>query len=92
MFFGWVVLWLLAKKSSLKLQDKLLYFSLGTAFGVLIEFLQSSMHLGRSFEFDDIIADTVGVLIGVLLIDLIVRNMPLFKKYIPFIKYLYPHH
>ena len=28
--------------------------------GILIEFAQANMHLGRSFEFDDMIADAIG--------------------------------
>jgi len=35
--------------------------------GVLMELLQKSMHLGRSFDLNDIIANTLGVVTGVLI-------------------------
>ena len=90
LFFGWVVFWLLAKNTKLDRKDKITYFFIGSAYGVLIEFLQSTMHLGRSFEVDDIIADSVGALLGVLAINFIIKQMPFFKKYVPFVKYFYP--
>lgn len=36
-------------------------------FGVLIEYLQEWMHLGRSFEYADIVADATGCIIGGLI-------------------------
>lgn len=36
---------------------------LSSLLGILIEFAQANMGLGRSFEFDDMIADTIGAFI-----------------------------
>jgi len=93
LFFCWVTFWLLSKhkikKLTLKIKGQFLF--LGILYGILIEFLQSSMHLGRSFEIDDMIANGVGALIGVLTIDYVINHFSFFKKYVPLVKYLYPH-
>jgi hypothetical protein len=94
LFFAWTVFWLLALQGTkaISFKTKLVVLLLGVAYGALIEVLQSSMHLGRSFEVDDMVADSVGALIGVLSINFIIKHFSFFKKYIPLVKYFYPSH
>ncbi len=93
LFFGWVTLWLLSiyKTEKLTFRKKGQLLFLGIFYGVLIEFLQSSMNLGRSFEVDDMLADGAGALLGVLCIDFLIKHMSFFKKYVPFVKSIYTH-
>jgi len=42
--------------------------------GVLMEFIQFSMHLGRSFSWYDISANSLGVLVGIVIYVLVARN------------------
>ena len=61
----------------------------GIAFGVLIEVLQWAMAMGRSYELDDIIANTIGSFLGLYLLPLVRRMIPLLKKYLPFLNKVY---
>ncbi len=63
--------------------------TISVAFGVLIEILQATMSLGRSYELDDIIANTIGSVFGLYLLPFIRRMMPLLKKYLPFLNKVY---
>jgi len=45
-------------------KNSLILLGVGIGYGILIEVLQGSMHLGRSYEVDDIIANTVGAILG----------------------------
>ncbi|WP_442265071.1 VanZ family protein [Tenacibaculum sp. ZS6-P6] len=45
------------------------------AFGILMEFLQSNLTNYRLFEYLDIVANTVGVLIGLLFFNRIEKNL-----------------
>jgi len=58
-------------------------------FGVLIEILQATMSLGRSYELDDIIANTIGSVLGLVMLPFIRRMTPLLKKYLPFLNKVY---
>ena len=44
--------------------------------GVLMEFFQLNMHLGRSFDFFDILANSLGAIIGVAIYSLLARAKP----------------
>ena len=70
-------------------KNSLILLGVGIGYGILIEVLQGSMHLGRSYEVDDIIANTVGAILGVLTIGFVKRKMPFIKKYLPFVRNLY---
>ena len=45
--------------------------------GVLMEFLQLDMHMGRSFSWYDALANTIGVVFGILIYVLISRKSAL---------------
>jgi VanZ family protein len=47
-------------------------FSIG--WGVMMEIFQFQMHLGRSFEFNDIIGNSIGTIIGVYIYTLMARQ------------------
>jgi glycopeptide antibiotics resistance protein len=42
------------------------------------------MNVGRSFEVDDMIANTIGCILGVVLLTITQNLLPLLKKYLPF--------
>ncbi|MDR2123360.1 MAG: VanZ family protein [Flavobacteriaceae bacterium] len=46
-----------------------------TLYGVLTEFLQGYMSIGRTFEFLDILADFTGCVIGVILAEFIMKKL-----------------
>ncbi|MDB4107569.1 VanZ family protein [Bacteroidia bacterium] len=90
LYFVLIILWSLAiGKQSLENKKKLSLLLYVVLFGVIIEVLQSSMSLGRHYDIEDIIANTIGSIIGVLLIPFVHNKKPLIKKYLPFIDKLY---
>lgn len=88
LYYVFIVLWSLASKV-IKVRQKYVLLIAGIAYGVLIEVLQGAMSLGRSYELDDIIANTIGCILGVLSISYINHKLPLIKKYLPFMSKLY---
>lgn len=88
LYYVFIVLWSLVSKL-ITVRQKCVLLIAGIAYGVLIEVLQATMSLGRSYELDDIIANTIGCLLGVLSISYIKRKLPLIKKYLPFMSKLY---
>lgn len=52
------------------------FAALSAIFGICIEFLQESMQLGRSFEWLDMLADTAGAFLAMLLWKLIETTRP----------------
>ncbi|HAV26135.1 MAG TPA: hypothetical protein DCX01_08155 [Bacteroidetes bacterium] len=88
LYYVFIVLWSLVSKV-ITVRQKYVLLIVGIAYGVLIEVLQASMPLGRSYELDDIIANTIGCVLGVLSISYIKRKLPLIKKYLPFMSKLY---
>jgi VanZ family protein len=88
LYYVFIVLWSLVSKV-ITVRQKYVLLIVGIAYGVLIEVLQASMSLGRSYELDDIIANTIGCVLGVLSISYIKRKLPLIKKYLPFMSKLY---
>jgi glycopeptide antibiotics resistance protein len=83
-----ILLWALAT-TKMTATRKTYLFIVGVSYGVLIEVLQSTMSLGRSYDRVDIVANTIGCILGVLLITLSKRSLPLLKKYLPFLNKLY---
>ncbi|MCT3763621.1 VanZ family protein [Elizabethkingia anophelis] len=51
------------------------YIQIMLCFGFLIEILQDEMHLGRAMEGLDVVADTVGALIGYLVYQFLFRKL-----------------
>jgi len=67
-------------------KNKVIILISGIIYGVLIEFLQSALNNGRSFEIDDMIANTMGCILGTMLLTITQNMLPLLKKYLPFQK------
>lgn len=88
LYFVFVLLWALTQERVSK-KSIILLGILSIAYGILIEVLQSAMSLGRAYDVADIVANTIGCVFGVLSITLVRKRMPLFKKYLPFLRYLY---
>ena len=91
LFFVFVVLWALAINQRNKLTSNIKVTLLITSilYGIAIELIQSNTHYGRSYELGDVIANTIGSVLGVLTIGFILKKMPLIKKHLPFIQKLY---
>jgi VanZ family protein len=89
LYLAFVILWALSIPGEFTkgLKTKLAATSIG--YGVLIEILQSAMSLGRSYDMDDIIANTAGCMLGLFCISFIKRKMPLLKNRLPFLRHLY---
>ena len=60
-----------------------------SVYGLLIELIQSTKSIGRSYETGDVIADTIGVILGVIAINWIIKWLPFIKKYLPFMNKVY---
>ncbi|MBT6236616.1 MAG: VanZ family protein [Bacteroidetes bacterium] len=86
LYVVFVMLWALSLKRVLTIKEKLVLLLVSVAYGVLIEVLQSAMALGRAYDIDDIIANTVGCFLGILLMSFIARKMPLLKNRLPFLR------
>lgn len=50
----------------------IIIFSIG--WGAIMEFFQLLMHVGRSFDFNDIIGNSIGTLIGILIYILMAQH------------------
>ncbi|MDB4174390.1 VanZ family protein [Bacteroidia bacterium] len=86
LYVVFVMLWALSLKRVLTIKEKLVLLLVSVAYGVLIEVLQSAMALGRAYDIDDIIANTAGCFLGILLMSFIARKMPLLKNRLPFLR------
>lgn len=51
-------------KISFPKKNQLLIIGTSTLYGILIEFLQEYMKLGRTFEYSDMVADCIGCIFG----------------------------
>jgi VanZ family protein len=83
-----ILLWALAIRD-ISMKQKITLLLIGVTYGILIEVLQSTMALGRSYDIGDIVSNTLGCIIGVILITFVQRTVPLLKKYLPFLNKLY---
>lgn len=83
LFFVFVQLWAL-KLNKEDQKNKIIILLIGIAYGAIIEYLQSAMNVGRRFEVDDMIANTIGCILGVVLLTITQNLLPLLKKYLPF--------
>jgi VanZ family protein len=83
-----ILLWAMAHKY-ITLKQKVVLLLTGITYGVLIEVLQSTMAIGRNYDIGDIVSNTVGCVIGVILITFVQRTVPLLKKYLPFLNKLH---
>ena len=68
--FAWLICWSFHPENKPFLNYYIIIFTLG--WGILMELFQLMMHLGRAFEWMDILANSFGVLTGVLIYNLMV--------------------
>ena len=74
MYLGlaWLACWSMHAEVKRKWYYIIILFSI--SWGVMMEIFQFLMHLGRSFEFYDIISNSIGTLIGVLIYILMAQQ------------------
>jgi VanZ family protein len=78
MYFGFAILSSWALKAELNRSRIWLILPATIGWGFLMEVFQFEMHLGRSFSFYDMLANTTGATIGILIYLLVTRSA--FKK------------
>ena len=88
MYAGFFILWRL---SADKLKSKYSVILLFTAIllGIGIEVIQGEMKYGRTYDEADMVANTIGAFLGLLISPFIINRLPLIKKYLPFMVKLY---
>lgn len=89
LYLVFVLLWSLIAEKAMSSLQKFWLAVVSIAFGVAIELLQSTMAMGRSYEINDIMANSVGCFIGILIIPFVRRKTLYLKKHLPFFKNLY---
>lgn len=67
MYFIFSLLFCWALKIEKNYSRLFLIFTVTIGWGMLMEFIQLSMHVGRSFSWYDILANSLGVMTGVLI-------------------------
>ena len=83
LYFVFVQLWTL-NLEKINRRNKLIILLIGIIYGILIEFMQSAMNIGRSFEIDDMIANALGCILGIIFMTITQNSLALIKKYLPF--------
>lgn len=74
MYFIFSVLLCWTLKTELK-YSRLFFIIVGTiGWGILMEYLQLDMHMGRSFSWYDELANSIGVIFGILIYILVTRK------------------
>lgn len=74
MYFGLVVLWQLyyfSKNQIIRPKPNLWICGIAIIFGIIIEILQDKITTYRSFEYFDILANTLGVVVGFIVLSVI---------------------
>lgn len=89
LYFVLVMLWGLSTKVALGNAQRYLMTVASLIFGLLVEILQSTMALGRTYDINDIVANSVGCALGMLTIPFVRRKLPLLKKHFSFLNFLY---
>ena len=74
MYFGFSVLFCWTLKTELNLSRLFFVILVTIGWGVLMEYLQLDMHMGRSFSWYDELANSIGVCFGILVYILTTRN------------------
>ena len=83
LYFVFVQLWVL-NLEKINRKNKLVILLIGIIYGIFIEFMQSAMNIGRSYEIDDMIANTLGAILGIVFMTITQNSLALIKKYLPF--------
>lgn len=78
MYFGFSILSSWALKVEFKRSWVWLIIPATVGWGILMEICQLEMHIGRSYDLSDILANTTGVAVGILFYLLVTRGT--FKK------------
>jgi VanZ family protein len=89
MYAGFYLLWSLTPVRATLQYRSVLLLAICLVYGVFIEILQGQMSLGRSYDVGDILANACGGVTGLLLAPLVIKKMPLIKKYLPFLNKTY---
>ncbi len=91
MFFLFSNFWLLAiaQKKIVEKKHQIAVLIIGIVYGFTLESLQSIGSLERSFEFGDLIANTLGAIVGVISVKVALNFVTFLKKYLPFMHKLY---
>lgn len=91
LFYLLATLWLLAflQRSELSVRNKLTILVLCVLYGGAMEALQGAMSAGRSMDYADAIANTVGALLAYVFLPKTLNLLSFIKKYLPFIHKLY---
>ena len=72
MYLGFACLAFWSVHAEIKRIRYYLIVVLSVGWGILMEFFQFDMHLGRSFEWSDVLANVIGTLAGALIYNLMV--------------------
>ena len=83
LYFVFVQLWVL-NLEKINRKNKLVILLIGIIYGIFIEFMQSAMNIGRNYEIDDMIANTLGAILGIVFMTITQNSLALIKKYLPF--------
>lgn len=83
LYFVFFQLWALNLKKE-EQKNKIIILLIGIAYGVVIEYLQITMNMGRNFEIGDMIANTIGCILGFVLLTITQNLLQLLEKYLPF--------
>ena len=65
-YFALIWSWLLVFRSRHNIKTKLLIFICLVVFGIILELLQGSMMLNRSADWKDVVANSIGLLAGLV--------------------------
>lgn len=76
MYFIFSLLFCWAIKTELKYSRLFIIIPGTIGWGIFMEYMQLSMHAGRSFSWYDILANSIGVLVGILVYILSCHNTP----------------
>jgi VanZ family protein len=55
-------------------KNLVIFLIIFTLYGILIEFLQEYMKVGRTFEYSDMLADFIGCLLGMITIRIFLAS------------------
>lgn len=79
-YFVLTLSWLIALRSKLKKQKKIVLLAIVLiCYGIILEALQEILTSVRTAEFSDVIANSVGVLIAILLFKILLKKRMLIK-------------
>lgn len=74
MYFGFSILFCWTLKTELNFSKLFFVILVTVSWGILMEYLQLDMHIGRSFSWYDELANSIGSGFGILVYTLITRN------------------